>query len=85
MLAVLCRRFLGYSPTNTETNFDGLELRTDSWSVQPLAIRDVQSSFFDDRETFPEGSVAFDNALLMRGIDHEWHGRAPICCAEGTL
>ena len=71
---------IGYSPTNSNTQFDALELRTVNWKVQPLAVNDVQSSFFDDCETFPAGSVAFDNALLMRGIDHEWHSRQPICC-----
>jgi hypothetical protein len=27
---------------------------------------------------FPAGSVELDCALLMRGIDHEWHGREPL-------
>lgn len=71
---------LGYSPGNTKTNFDGLELRTDNWQVNPLDVTDVQSSFFDDHEIFPPGSVAFDDALLMQGIDHEWHSRQPLCC-----
>jgi hypothetical protein len=73
---------LGYSPAGSRSNFDGLELRTQNWAVQPIAVTNVQSSFFDDRESFPEGSVTFDNALLMRGIDHEWHGRGPLCCGD---
>ena len=73
---------LGYSPANSTSQFDGLELRTDNWCVQPLGITNVQSSFFDDREAFPDGSVAFDNALLMRGIDHEWHRRESLCCVS---
>jgi hypothetical protein len=28
---------------------------------------------------FPPGSVQFDCALLMRGIDHEWLGRESLC------
>lgn len=71
---------LGYSPGDATTEFDGLELRTAKWHVTPLCITNVQSSFFDDREVFPKGSVEFDNALLMRGIDHEWHSRGAICC-----
>jgi hypothetical protein len=59
--------------------FDGLELRSFAWQVQPLAAERVESSFFDDRTLFPQGSVEFDCALLMRGIDHEWHGREPLC------
>ena len=74
---------LGYSPANSTAQFDGLELRTVNWRVQPLAVTNVQSSFFDDRDAFPEGSVTFDNALLMRGIDHEWHSRESLCCVSG--
>ena len=33
---------------------------------------------------FPAGSVEFDSALLMRGIDHEWHGREPLCAGAET-
>jgi hypothetical protein len=28
-----------------------------------------------DEALFPKGSVEFDCALLMRGIEHEWHGK----------
>ena len=34
---------------------------------------------FEDQAMFPPGSVEFDCALLMRGIDHEWHGRNRLC------
>jgi hypothetical protein len=74
---------LGYSPANLTAQFDGLELRTLNWHVQPLAVTNVKSSFFDDRQGFPDGSVTFDNALLMRGIDHEWHSRESLCCNGG--
>jgi hypothetical protein len=72
---------VGYSPAKSNGKFDGLELRAFQWNVQPLDITCVQSSFFDDRVVFPPGSVTFDNALLMRGIDHEWHSRKTLCCA----
>jgi hypothetical protein len=71
---------LGYSPASSTTQFDGLELRTVNRHVQPLAVTNVESSFFDDREALPDGSVTFDNALLMRGVDHEWHSRESLCC-----
>ena len=74
---------LGYSPASTTDQFDGLELRTINWDVKPLAVTNVQSSFFDDRDAFPDGSIAFDNALLMRGIDHQWHSRESLCCVDG--
>ena len=71
---------LGYSATRTAGRYDGLELRCTSWHVEPLAIDRVESSYFEDETRFPTGSVAFDCALLMRDIDHEWHGREDLCC-----
>lgn len=68
----------GYSPTADQSRFDGLELRCLDWRVEPLAIESVPSDFFDDESRFPRGTIAFDCALLMRGIDHEWHARPPI-------
>jgi hypothetical protein len=54
-------------------------LRSFRWQVQPLAVERVESSFFENRALFPPGSVAFDCTLLMRGIEHEWHGRGQLC------
>jgi hypothetical protein len=73
------RGALGYSVTAKPGEFDGLELRSKNWQVAPLAIEKVESSFFENRSLFPAGSVQFDCALLMRGIDHEWHGKGSIC------
>lgn len=77
---------VGYSPGVKEREYDGLELCSRNWKVEPLDVELVQSSFFDDRTTFPEGSLQFDCALLMRGIEHEWHERVSICvpCSTGT-
>ncbi len=71
---------LGYSATPEPTRFQGLELRCQGWHVEPLDVDEVRSSFFDDPNLFPPGSIAFDCALLMRGIEHEWHGQADLCC-----
>jgi hypothetical protein len=73
---------LGYSATQDPARYDGLELRCKSWAVQPLAVEAVRSSYFDDRTKFPEGSAKFDCALLMRGIDHEWHTREDLYGGE---
>jgi len=70
---------LGYSVTAKPGQFDGLELHSFNWQVQPLAVDKVESSFFEDAARFPPGAVQFDCALLMRGIDHEWHGRGRLC------
>ena len=70
---------LGYSVTTQPGKFDGLELRSFNWKVLPLAVDKVESSFFENQAMFPPGSVQFDCALLMRGIDHEWLGRESLC------
>lgn len=71
---------LGYSATSEGGRFQGLELRCKGWRVESLEVDPVQSSFFDDPKNFPTGSIAFDCGLLMRGIDHEWHGKQDLCC-----
>lgn len=63
---------VGYSP-NRRQSLDGLKLQTYQWQVSPLQLLQVSSSFFEDTTVFKEGSVAFDNALLMTRIEHEWH------------
>jgi hypothetical protein len=75
------RGSLGYSVTAKPGQFDGLELHSFNWRVQPLAVEKVESSFFENHELFPPGSVEFDCALLMQAIDHEWHGRGRLCAA----
>jgi len=64
---------LGYSATADPHRLDGIVLRTCSWSVTPLAIDEAYSSYFSNETLFPPGSVAFDCALLMRNLAHEWH------------
>lgn len=69
---------VGYSATPSSGVFDCLELKSKTWSVEPLEIAHAASSFFDDSRRFPPGSVEFDSALLMRRIEHEWHAREPL-------
>ena len=64
---------VGYSPDASGSAFDGLELRTRKWEVTPLKVTEVRSSFFENKDIFPPGSVKFDNALLMKSIEHEWN------------
>jgi len=61
---------VGYTPARN--GFEGIKLHTCTWQVQPLAVHNVQSSYFEDEKVFPKGSVIFDNALLMKNIEHEW-------------
>lgn len=71
---------LGYSPSKRGGILDGLELRSDDWHVEPLAVEHIESSFFDDAHRFPPESVQFDCALLMRDVRHEWRGRGTLAC-----
>jgi len=64
---------IGYSSCPGSNKMDGLLLKTEQWEVSPLDVTSVKSAFFDDRSIFPEGSITFDHALLMRDIPHEWH------------
>lgn len=73
---------LGYSVTSTPATFQGMELRCPTWKMESLAVSKVESSFFDDAAAFPPGSIEFDCALLMRAIEHEWHGQKDLCCAK---
>ncbi len=74
------RGSLGYSDTHSSGRYDGLELRCQSWKVEALKITQVRSSYFENQQDFPKGSVHFDCALLMRDIQHEWHGHPDLCC-----
>jgi hypothetical protein len=62
---------IGYSPNGDK--YDGLKLKTFNWKVEPINVTAVQSSFFENKEIFPKGSVCFDNALLMTQVKHQWH------------
>ena len=69
----------GYSPNGTK-KYEGLLLNTYKWEIAPLEVSNVRSSFFENKSVFPEGSVKFDNALLMTNIDHEWSSLPDKSC-----
>lgn len=73
---------LGYSATSNRSRFHGLELRCHEWKVEPLSMNSLRSNYFDDLNIFPAGSINFDCALLMRNIEHEWHGKPEMCCNQ---
>jgi hypothetical protein len=76
---------LGYSVTARDGEYDGLELKTFRWNVWPLDVERIESSFFDDATRFPPGTAEFDCALLMQDVEHEWHGRASLCCSATIM
>jgi len=61
---------LGYSPNNDK--FDGLLLNAYKWEVKPMIVSKVVSSYFENEQVFPKGTIQFDNALLMKNIAHDW-------------
>jgi len=63
----------GFSAGRSLGHLDGMELRTDSWRVEPVEVRAVRSTFFDDQDRFPQGSATLDCALLMRGVPVTWN------------
>ena len=74
---------LGYSLTRRQGTLHGVVLRTKTWCVEPLAVQEVRSSFFSDATKFPEGSIVFDHGLIMRNIEHEWHGTPDLYVESG--
>jgi len=69
---------LGFSTTCDEHRFEGIELHCRNWTVEPLEVQEVRSSYFEDTSLFPKGAIEFDSALLMQKVDHEWHGKADL-------
>jgi hypothetical protein len=61
---------VGYSPNGHR--YEGLKLQTYTWQMRPLEVQKVFSSYYENENVFPKGSVRFDNALLMTKIEHEW-------------
>ncbi len=71
---------VGYSPDGD--CYEGLELKAYNWKVSLLEVTSVQSSFFNNTAIFPKGTVTFDNALLMKNIEHEWIGLKSIASSK---
>ncbi|MHB8220892.1 MAG: DUF2071 domain-containing protein [Acidimicrobiales bacterium] len=69
---------IGYSATNRAGCFEGLELHSSEWHVDPVGVDHVESSFFSDAATFPAGSTEFDSALIMRDIPVVWQAREKL-------
>jgi Uncharacterized conserved protein (COG2071) len=76
---------LGYSETAAGDRLDGLHLVTRGWRVEALDVEHVHSSFFSSAARFPPGSVAFDCALSMRNVEHEWHLAPRIARSNAEL
>jgi hypothetical protein len=68
----------GFSCSLKGDSLEGIRLRSLAWDMSPLAVDEVHSAFYSDRERFPSGSIGLDGAVLMRGVPHEWHELADV-------
>ena len=73
---------LGYSVTRDCCRLDGIRLHVSDWTAHPIAVEEVESSFFADESIFPPGSVTCDHGLVMRDLRHEWHEAAEMFTQE---
>ena len=74
----------GFSCSLRGDRLEGMRLRSLTWQMIPLAVQDVESTFYDATDRFPAGSIGLDGAVLMRGVPHEWHGLNDVPELAGT-
>ena len=72
---------IGYSSRPDSCTLDGLKLQVDNWQVSALKVESARSSYFDNPQLFPSGTIELDHVLLMRDIVHEWHSEPEMTAA----
>jgi hypothetical protein len=75
---------IGYAATPRDGVYDGVELGTDGWNLEPLHVARVASSFFDDRARFASGTATLDSAFLMSEIATRWRPQPELVAATRT-
>lgn len=70
---------IGWSSRWGRARFDAIELETMGWNMEPMCVEKEYSDFFSDPAKFPDGSVAFDSAMIMRDLKHNWVLRKNLC------
>jgi hypothetical protein len=73
---------VGYAATHNAGVFDGVELGTDGWGLEPLHVDEASSSFFDDPARFPPGTAILDSAFMMGGLATTWHPQPKLLAAN---
>lgn len=63
---------VGFSPDNKGCELEGIRLTAKGWNMEPLEVTQIKSSFYDDKSLFPEGSIEFDCALIMKDLPVLW-------------
>ena len=69
---------IGYSPSQ-KSHYNGVEIITKTWKITPMEIISMQSSFFENENIFPKGSVELDHCFFMEDINHTWRSVDSIC------
>jgi hypothetical protein len=72
----------GYAPGRGGRGYEGVMADTLDCAIHPLAVSHLRSSFFEDENLFPAGSVRFDHALVMRDVEQVWR-EAPAPARQG--
>lgn len=75
------RGSVGVSDVGDREDYYAVELQTDEWAVEPLAVEAAESSYFEDPTRFPADAVELDHALLMSDVDHTWRETEPLCAS----
>jgi hypothetical protein len=75
---------VGYAATPCDGVFDGVELGTDGWNLEPLHVERVASSYFDDGTRFPPGTATLDSAFLMSQMTTRWRPQPQLVAAGGA-
>ena len=70
---------IGWSSREKSQQFDAIELKTVEWRMEPLKVKESYSAYFSDASKFPQGSVEFDSAMIMRNLKHSWVSRDNLC------
>ena len=70
---------IGWSSRGESSQYDAIELKAVEWRMKPLKVKECFSAYFSDTSRFPEGSVEFDSAMIMRNLKHSWVSRENIC------
>ena len=69
---------IGWSLARDGARLEGMRLSCGDWKTEPLLVERLDSSWFQDRDRFPAGSVEFDSGLLMRNVRHTWRACGPM-------
>jgi hypothetical protein len=76
---------VGCAATPAEGVFDGVELGTDDWGLEPLDVDEARSSCFDDPVRFPTGTVTLDSAFLTAQLTTTWRPQPQLLASEAAV